>query len=105
MKLNFVLGLILGVAAITPLSFVLAAESAAGAMEVQAISSNLTGSVGLWIALLVFLWGFWKMFISGDTGAGALIMLCSVLLTVFPAVFNMAAGVFLPVIKQITGGQ
>ncbi len=87
-------------------SFVCAASpttALAGELELKAVAGALTGSAGLWVALLVFLWGFWRTFVQSDSAAGVLMMVGAILLTVFPGIFNIASGLIVPVISSATG--
>lgn len=85
-------------------TFVCAADGgAAGAMELSALKGLLMGQAGLAIGLLLTVWGIWKAFVGGDTGTGLLIMVCGVLLTIFPNFFNMVASVVDPVVAAISG--
>lgn len=83
---------------------VAAIASDAGEVELNAIEGVLTGNLGLAVGLLITIWGLWKMVAGGETGGGILIMICGVLLTIFPGVFNTAAEVVLPLVRSVTGG-
>lgn len=76
----------------------------AGHLEFQALKGMLTGNVGLAIGLLLTVWGLWKAFIGGDTGAGLLIMVCGVVLTIFPNVFTAVSNAVSPLVSSVTGG-
>lgn len=76
----------------------------AGSAELGALSSIVTGNVGLTIGLILAVWGIFKAVVGGETGAGMLLIVCGVLLTIFPGVFNSFANTLLPLVRSITGG-
>lgn len=75
----------------------------AGGIELSAIEQLLTGNLGLAIGLLIAVWGIWKMAVDGEVGGGIFIIICGVLLTVFPGVFNSALAVVTPLVQSLTG--
>jgi hypothetical protein len=77
--------------------------SGAGSLELSALTHIVTGNIGLTIGLLVTIWGLWKTVVGGDTGSGLIIMVCGVLVTLFPGVSNAAVNTFTPLVNSMTG--
>lgn len=75
----------------------------AGDAELKAFSSILTGNIGLALGLCLAIWGIIKAVVSGETAMGFTLIICGILLTIFPGVFNAATSTFLPVVQSITG--
>lgn len=98
MKKNIILliGLVLPVTAWT-------AAGDAGSIEIDALSQVLTGNIGLAIGLALTAWGVFKAFVKGETGGGLLLIVCGVLLTIFPGVFNSAVGLMKPITDSLSG--
>lgn len=82
---------------------VLADDSPAGKLELDALSSLLTGNFGMAVGLLITLWGIWKAFVQGETGVGFVLLACGAALTVFPGVFNTATAIVKPMVSGLTG--
>ncbi|MFZ2586557.1 MAG: hypothetical protein WAZ18_00305 [Alphaproteobacteria bacterium] len=100
-KLNI---LCVGLLIFQPL-FVFAAESdVAGSRELSALSNVVTGQLGFFVALVLAIWGIWKMFVSGENAAGFILLICGAALTIFPGIFNFAESIVVPFAKAITGG-
>lgn len=80
-----------------------ALAASAGEAELNVIEGLLTGNIGLAIGLIITVWGLFKTFVNGETGGGILLLVCGVLLTIFPGVFNAAGKTIYPIVQNITG--
>lgn len=74
-----------------------------GQAELSAIEGLLTGNIGLAIGLLLAVWGIWKAVVNGEVGGGLIIVVCGVLVTIFPGVFVTAYNVVSPIVGDLTG--
>ncbi|MCP5405698.1 MAG: hypothetical protein H6922_05710 [Pseudomonadaceae bacterium] len=86
-----------------PATTLAAGTGDAGSLELNALTGIVTGNIGLFLGLLITVWGIFKL-VGGETGAGMMLMILGVLLTIFPGVFNVARSIVVPVAQGITGG-
>lgn len=97
MKISILIGIMLA----APLA---AFSADAGDAELKILEDLVTGNIGLAIGLILAVWGLWKAVVSGETGSGLLLLVCGVLLTLFPGVFDTAASIVKPIAQTLTGG-
>jgi hypothetical protein len=72
----------------------------AGSNLVSTFTDTITGNIGLFIGLLLTLWGLWTWIVKQDTGAGVTMIAGGVALTLLPNIFNGMRGVVDGVVTQ-----
>lgn len=106
-KRNFTFGL-----AAVALMALMAAQPAlaqnagsAGATALSTLTDAVTGNLGLLLGLGITILGLWTWIIGQKTGAGIVMIIGGVLLTLAPGLFNGARKMVGGVVDQFSGGQ
>ncbi|RYE61196.1 MAG: hypothetical protein EOP20_00315 [Hyphomicrobiales bacterium] len=87
--------LMLGLAAVAVLSLTIAAPSFAsssgsdvGSDFFDSLQGMITGNIGFFLGLLLAVWGIWVWVVQQKTGAGVMMIIGGVLITLTPSLFN-----------------
>lgn len=83
------------------------AQEAAGAGQnaLETLEAAITGNIGFFIGLGITLLGLWTWIIKQETGAGVVMIIGGVLITMTPGIFNGAKSFIGGVVNQFSGGN
>lgn len=79
-----------------------AAPKAVGEAELKLLETIFTGNIGLILGLVIAIMGI-ITFTQGNTGAGIMLIVVGVLITLLPGVFNGARLVVCPIATALGG--
>lgn len=99
-----------GLAAIALLALVavdpvFAQADTAGAEAKETLENVITGNIGLLLGLGITILGLWTWIICQKTGAGIVMIIGGVLLTLAPGLFNGARSMVSGVVDQFSDGN
>lgn len=77
----------------------------AGGNVVDTIQDAVTGNIGVFIGLAIVLLGLWTWIIKQEAGAGVVMILGGVAITMLPGIFNGAKEVMEGVVGTFSGGN
>lgn len=80
-----------------------AQAAAAGGNLVSTFEDAITGNIGFFIGLAVTLIGLWTWIIKQETGAGIVMIIGGVLITLVPDIFDGMTDVVRGVVTQFSG--
>lgn len=95
---------LLAASAIDP-SFAQNSAGSAGANALQSLQDAVVGNIGFFIGLGVTLLGLWTWIIKQETGAGIVMIIGGVLITMTPSIFNGAQDFIGGVVNGFSGGN
>ena len=76
-----------------------------GNTALKTLEGTITGNIGFLIGLAIAFFGVWTWIVNQNTGAGILMIIGGVLITMVPAIFNGARSFVGGVVGQFSGGQ
>lgn len=79
--------------------------ASAGGNLVTVFESTIGGKIGLFIGLVLTLWGLWTWIVKQDTAAGLTMIAGGVAITLLPNIFNGMRGVVDGVVTQFGGNR
>lgn len=80
------------------------ASSAGGAM-LSTLRDAITGNIGFFIGLAITILGLWTWIVKQETGAGIVMIIGGVLITLVPGIFDGVRGVAQGVVEQFSSGS
>jgi type IV secretory pathway VirB2 component (pilin) len=76
-----------------------------GNTALQTLQGTITGNIGFLIGLAIAFFGVWTWIVQQNTGAGILMIIGGVLITMVPQIFTGAQSLVSGVVGQFSGGQ
>jgi type IV secretory pathway VirB2 component (pilin) len=76
-----------------------------GNQALQTLQGTITGNIGFLIGLAIAFFGVWTWIVNQNTGAGILMIIGGVLITMVPQIFTGAQSLVSGVVGQFSGGR
>lgn len=83
----------------------LADAANAGGNMLTTLEDSITGNIGFFIGLAITVLGLWTWIIKQETGAGIVMIIGGVLITLVPGIFNGMHDVMEGVMDTFSGGN
>ncbi|NBV54661.1 MAG: hypothetical protein EBR79_03000 [Proteobacteria bacterium] len=77
--------------------------SSSGRPMLDALQGAITGNIGFFIGLAITILGLWTWIVKQETGAGVVMIIGGVLITLVPGIFNGARELASGIVQQIGG--
>ncbi|RYG60785.1 MAG: hypothetical protein EON60_05900 [Alphaproteobacteria bacterium] len=104
--------LMLGVAAVAAMSLALTAPAFAqtsgselGSSFFESLTGAITGNIGFFLGLLLAVWGIWVWVVQQKTGAGVMMIIGGVLITLTPSLFTSIRNFAGNALSTVNGGS
>ncbi|MBI1308526.1 MAG: hypothetical protein GC129_01530 [Proteobacteria bacterium] len=94
--------ILLGIGAVS-MGWAEAAQAPVGSAELALLKLIITGKLGLAFGLAVAFLGVWTIGAKGNTSFGMVLILCGVIITMLPTVFNGFRGIVCPIVSSLGG--